>query len=112
MHDAALGCARRAVAARGERADLLLSLAEALWGIGGEPALAEAFGLYDRVARTVPEGSPAWWLCQVRRIQVLDRVGRSTDAIAPRVERLKALDPALGGPAFSATLLEIAARRG
>jgi hypothetical protein len=48
----------------------------------------------------------------VRRIQVLDRVGRSTDAIAPRVERLKALDPALGGPAFSATLLEIAARRG
>ena len=112
MHDPALASARRAIAARGDRADLLLALAEALWGIGGEPALAEAFALYDRVARSVPEGSPAWWLCQVRRIQVLDRVGRSTEAIAPRVERLKALDPALGGPSFSATLLEIAARRG
>jgi hypothetical protein len=94
----------------GDRADLLLALAEALWGIGGEPSLAEAFGLYDRVARTVPEGSASWWLCQVRRLQILDRVGRSRESIAPRVARLKALDAGLGGPSFSATLLELAAR--
>lgn len=110
LHEPASACARRAIAARGDRADLLLALAEALWGIGGEPSLAEAFALYDRVARTVPEGSPSWWLCQVRRLQVLDRVGRSRESIAPRVARLKALDPALGGPSFSATLLELAAR--
>jgi hypothetical protein len=110
MPSEALDCARRAVAARGDRADLLVALAEALWGNGGEPALAEAFVLYDRVARSVPEGSATWWLCQVRRLQVLDRVGRSGDAIAPRVARLRALDEALGGPTFSATLLELAAR--
>jgi hypothetical protein len=110
MHGPALESARRAVAARGERADLLLALAEALWGIGGEPNLAEAYDLYERVARTVPAESPSWWLCQVRRLQVLDRAGRSVDAIGPKVARLRAMDPALGGPAFAALLLEVAAR--
>jgi len=110
MHEQALASSRRAVAARGDRSDLLLALAESLWGIGGEPNLAEAFGLYERLARTVPEESPAWWLAQVRRLQILDRVGRSGDAIAPKVARLKAMDPALGGTAFAATLLDLAAR--
>jgi hypothetical protein len=106
----ALPCARRAIAARGDRADLLLSLAEALWATGGEERLAEAFEAYDRVGRTVPEGSPAWWLCQARRLQVLDKVGRSRESIAPRVARLQALDPGLGGERFSAILLDLAAR--
>ena len=110
MHEQALAASRRAVAARGDRSDLLLALAESLWGIGGEPNLAEAFGLYERLARTVPEESPAWWLAQVRRLQILDRVGRSGDAVAPKVARLKAMDPALGGTAFAATLLDLAAR--
>jgi hypothetical protein len=110
MHEQALAASRRAVAARGDRSDLLLALAESLWGIGGEPNLAEAFGLYERLARTVPEESPAWWLAQVRRLLILDRVGRSGDAIAPKVARLKAMDPALGGTAFAATLLHLAAR--
>lgn len=106
----ALPCARRAVAARGDRADLLLALAEALWGTGGEARLAEAFEAYDRVGRTVPEGSPAWWLCQARRLQILDAVGRSRESIAPRVARLRALDPGLGGERFAATFLDLAAR--
>ena len=110
MHDSAQAAARRAIAARGERADLSLALAESLWGIGGDAALAEAFALYERVSRTVREESPAWWLCQARRLQILDRVNRTTEAIAPKVARLKAMDPALGGPAFAASLLEVAAR--
>jgi len=110
MHDSAQAAARRAIAARGERADLTLALAESLWGIGGDAALTEAFVLYERVARTVREESPAWWLCQARRLQILDRVNRSTEAIAPKVARLKAMDPALGGPAFAASMLEVAAR--
>jgi hypothetical protein len=110
MHDSAQAAARRAIAARGERADLTLALAESLWGIGGDAALAEAFALYEQVSRAVPEQSPAWWLCQTRRLQILDRVSRSTDAIAPKVARLKAIDPALGGPAFAASMLEVAAR--
>lgn len=110
MHDSAQAAARRAIAARGERADLTLALAESLWGIGGDAALAEAFTLYEQVSRAVPEQSPAWWLCQTRRLQILDRVNRSTEAIAPKVARLKAIDPALGGPAFAASMLEVAAR--
>jgi hypothetical protein len=106
----ALPCARRALSARGDRADLLLALSEALWASGGEAALAEAFVAYDRVGRSVPEGSPAWWLCQARRLQVLDRVNRSRESIAPRVARLRAMDPALGGDRFAATLLDLAAR--
>jgi hypothetical protein len=62
------------------------------------------------VGRSVPEGSPAWWLCQARRLQVLDRVNRSRESIAPRVARLRAMDPALGGDRFAATLLDLAAR--
>ena len=110
MHDSAQAAARRAIAARGDRADLTLALAESLWGIGGDAALAEAFALYEQVSRAVPEQSPAWWLCQTRRLQILDRVSRSTEAIAPKVARLKAVDPALGGPAFAASMLEVAAR--
>ena len=107
--DAAVAVSRRAIAARGERMDLMLALAEALWG-GGNDGLAEAMGLYDRIGRAAPERSATWWLAQLRRLQILDRVGRSTDAIGPRVTRLRAIDPALGGPQLAAAFLELAAR--
>jgi hypothetical protein len=110
LADAAVPVARRAIAARGERLDLMLALAEALWGRGGTDGLAEAMALYDRIGRAAPEGSATWWLAQLRRLQVLDRVGRSTDAIGPRVTRLRAIDPALGGPHLAAAFLELAAR--
>jgi hypothetical protein len=60
----------------------------------------------------VPERSASWWLCQLRRLQVLDRTGRSREAIAPRIARLRAMDDALGGPEFAAQFLELAARNG
>ncbi len=107
--DAAVAVARRAIAARGERLDLMLALAEALWG-GGNDGLAEAMALYDRVGRAAPERSATWWLAQLRRLQILDRVGRSTESIGPRVTRLRAVDPALGGPQLAAAFLELAAR--
>jgi hypothetical protein len=43
---------------------------------------------------------------------VLDRTGRSREAIAPRIARLRAMDDALGGPEFAAQFLELAARNG
>jgi hypothetical protein len=112
LHSDALPVARRAIAERGERADLLLALAEALWGIGAPDGLAEAMAAYDRVARSVPERSASWWLCQLRRLQVLDRAGRSREAIAPRIARLRAVDPGLGGPELAAQFLALAARDG
>ncbi|MFM1935880.1 MAG: hypothetical protein RI990_839 [Planctomycetota bacterium] len=110
QHAEALAPARRAIAARGERLDLMLTLAEALWGIGGPEALAESMGLYDRIGRAAPDGSPTWWLAQLRRLQGLERAGRSLDAIAPRVARLQARDAAMGGEAFRAAFMELAAR--
>lgn len=110
MHEEALAAADRALAARGERADLVLARAEALFGLGGRDRLAAAFAAYERLARSAPEGSPAWWLAQVRRLQVLDRVGESRASIAPKVARLQAMDPELGGTAFAAVLLDLAAR--
>ena len=109
-HEDAHAAAERAIAARGERSDLVLARAEALFGMGGRERMAAAFSDYERVARASPEGSPAWWLAQVRRLQVLDRVGESRAAIAPKVARLQAMDPSLGGPAFAAVLLDLAAR--
>ena len=110
LADAAVPVARRAIEARGERLDLMLALAEGLWGRAGTDGLGEAMTLYDRVGRAAPERSPTWWLAQLRRLQVLDRVGRSTESIGPRVTRLRAMDPALGGPQLAAAFLELAAR--
>lgn len=110
QHAEALAPARRAIAARGERLDLMVTLAEALWGIGGPEALTESMTLYDRIGRAAPDGSPTWWLAQLRRVQGFERAGRSLDAIGPRIARLRARDPAMGGDAFRAAFLELAAR--
>jgi hypothetical protein len=112
LHDSALPIARRLVAARGDRQDALLALAECLWAVSSPAALAEAMPLYDRIARGAAEESPAWWLAQLRRLQILDRVSRSVDAIAPKVQRLRAMDPGLGGPVLAPQFLDLAARRG
>jgi hypothetical protein len=110
LAESAVPVARRAIEARGDRLDLMLALAEALWGVGGTEGLGEAMTLYDRVGRAAPERSPTWWLTQLRRLQILDRVGRSTESIGPRVMRLRAIDPALGGPQLASAFLELAAR--
>lgn len=110
QHAEALAPARRAIAARGERLDLMVTLAEALWGIGGPEALTESMTLYDRISRAAPDGSATWWLAQLRRVQGFERAGRSLDAIGPRIARLRARDPAMGGDAFRAAFLELAAR--
>jgi hypothetical protein len=108
--DAALPIARRVVVARGERVDSLLALAEALMASGDQASLAEAMQIYTRLSHSCTEGSPAWWISELRRLQVLDRVNRNVDVIGPRIARLQSAHPELGGPALQASFLALAAR--
>ncbi len=108
--DAALPVARRVVAARGERADALLALAECIYAVGDQSALAESMQIHTRLARSAADGSPIWWIAELRRLQTLERVNKNLDVIAPRVARLKAAHPELGGPALQSQFLALAAR--
>lgn len=110
LYDAALPVARRVAAAHGDRIDALLAVAESLWGVGSEAGLAEAMPLYSRIAQGAVPQSPAWWLAELRRLQILDRVNRSTEVIPTKVLRLRSMDPALGGRALASKFLELAAR--
>lgn len=110
-HDAALPVARRALAARGERVDTLLALAECQFAVGGDQAaLGEAMQHFTRLSQTCAEGSPAWWIAELRRLQILERVRRNLDVIGPRIARLEAAHPELGSPSLRAEFLALAAR--
>jgi tetratricopeptide (TPR) repeat protein len=108
--DAALPVARRVVAARGERADALLALAECIYAVGDQTALAESMQIYTRLARSATDGTPMWWIAELRRLQILERVNKNLDVISPRVARLQAAHPDLGGPAMHSQFLALAAR--
>lgn len=79
--------------------EVVLGRAECLFASGETEDLADAMRLYKRLAGG-EEGDRTWWLAQLRMLQILDRVGRNTDQIGPRIERLRLGDPTLGGPAF------------
>lgn len=74
--------------------------AEALFQRGRLEDLGEAMPLYRRLAAASAAGSETWWLSELRTLQILDRVGRDTERIRPRIARLRTQDPALGGEGF------------
>jgi hypothetical protein len=51
-----------------------------------------------------------FWLAELRMLEILDRLGRNTIKIFPRVQRLRRIDPHLGGVRFSRDLAAIEAR--
>lgn len=110
LPDAAQSVAERVLQSTPDRADALLALAECLYGTADTASQAKAMELFTRVGRATPEGTATWWLCELRRLQILDRVNRNVEVIAPRVARLKAAHPELGGPTLAASFLELAAR--
>jgi hypothetical protein len=91
--------------------EFALERAECLYAVARLEDLTEAIVLYRRIAAGSPEGSPAWWLAELRQLQILRRVGRELDRIGPRIARLRELDPDLGGEGFrrefEAVLLEL-----
>ncbi|MBX3355300.1 MAG: hypothetical protein KF724_06345 [Phycisphaeraceae bacterium] len=96
-----------------DRADLLFAEAEVLLALPREAAqeqarLTRALSTYQRFLAgreysTDPQVRDAlWWHCQWRQLECLDRAGTDRARIAARIERLRALDPSLGGELFSA----------
>jgi len=66
-----------------------------------EEMLAEAMGIYRRVvAGGATVGAEYYWGGQVRMLEILDRMGRNTHRILPRIQRLRREDPGLGGERF------------
>ena len=78
--------------------DVLFERAENLHALGGEDRLAKAMVIYRRLGRAEP-GTAArrWWWSQLRMLEILASLDRSTDRIGPRIRRLRQDDPALGG---------------
>jgi hypothetical protein len=93
-----------------DRIEFIFGRAECLFG-GDAAQLAEAMGLYKRIAAAGPAGGGAlYWESQLRMLQILDRVGRNTRQIAPRIDWLRQLDPALGGERLQRQFEALAAK--
>lgn len=83
--------------------EILLGRADALRALGDNDSLSEAIVIYRRLAQGqpgefVPEST--WWHAQLSQLLILEKVVRSLDRISPRIERLRLIDPELGGPRF------------
>lgn len=96
----ALAIFNRLAAAHPDTVEILFGRAECLYGLGGD-GLADAMAIYKRLAAGGPGiGAAYYWQSQLRMLLVLDRVGRNTDQIVPRINRLRTGDEDLGGPRF------------
>jgi hypothetical protein len=86
----------------------LQGLAEACLAIGGEERLAEAMGIHRRLlAGREMAADPAaidraWWLSQLRQLQILKAANRFDERARMRLNRLRAIDSGLGGADFRA----------
>ena len=76
----------------------LFGQAECLFHLPGNRD-AEAMMLYRRIASAGQDGQ-YYWPAQLRMLQILDRIGRNTDRIAPRIRRLRQQDSQFGGERY------------
>jgi tetratricopeptide (TPR) repeat protein len=78
------------------------NLLQALFGraetLFGQTRYEEAIADYKRISAAQLESRDTYyWQSELRMLQVLDLVNRNTQQIAPRILRLRAIDPDLGG---------------
>lgn len=106
-HAEAVRAYERSLAIQADTREALLGKAESLRVLAQDDALREAMAIYRRVAagdemNTEPaRRDHVWWLCQLRQLQVLQAAGRFDDRASMRLNRLRTVDPELGGPAFA-----------
>ncbi len=82
----------------------LFGKAECLYALGGEDRLGQAMLIFRRLA-AIGRGSSAaseayYWQSQLRMLQILDRMGRNTAKIVPRIRQLRQIDQNLGGDRY------------
>ena len=93
---AALALYDRLLAEHRHAVQLLFGRAECLYGLG-EARYAEALVIYKRITAAGREASgERYWPSQLRMLEILDRTGRRTDQIVPRIRRLRQQDPDFG----------------
>ena len=93
---AALALYDRLLAEHRHAVQLLFGRAECLYGLG-EARYAEAMVIYKRITAAGREASgERYWPSQLRMLEILDRTGRRTDQIVPRIRRLRQQDPDFG----------------
>lgn len=81
------------------RADCLFALARY------EEAMIE----FRRISTSRQEARDRYyWHAELRQLEILDRVNRNTQQIRPRIDRLRQVDPSLGGPRFKPTFDSLA----
>ena len=83
------------LAKRPNAQEAVFGQAECLFHLPGDRD-AEAMIIYRRIGSAGPNGV-YYWPAQLRMLQILDRTGRNTDRIAPRIRRLRQQDSQLGG---------------
>ena len=111
---AALAAYGTALAIEPDVREALIGQAEASRMAGGAERLAAAMGIHRRLLAgrdLEPDASKrdhAWWLGQLRQLQILQASGRFDDKARMRLNRLRAIDPDLGGDAFAAAFAALA----
>ena len=82
----------------------LFGKAECLYALGGERRLGQAMLIFRRLAAIGRGSSSAseayYWQSQLRMLQILDRMGRNTAKIVPRIRQLRQIDQNLGGERY------------
>ena len=95
--------------------EALLGQAEALRAAGGPERLSAAMTIHRRLLSgrdLEPDATRrdhAWWLGQLRQLQILQACDRFDAKASMRLNRLRAVDPALGGPMFAAAFAALPA---
>lgn len=94
----------------GDSPGVMNSMAESLFATGNEAALIDAANrFYDVLISGLentddPQLKRLWWNAWMRRLQISDKLGQSTDRIPLSVRQLKLVDEALGGEPFRSEL--------
>jgi hypothetical protein len=96
----------RALELQPDALEPLQGLAEANFALGGEARWSEAMGIHRRLLAGREMGGDeaaqdrAWWLSQLRQLQILQAADRFDERARMRLNRLRAIDANLGGTDF------------
>jgi len=97
-HKEALETYERVLVWRENSAEAIFGRSECLYHL---ERWADALPGYQRLAAaTAAAHESAFWLAELRILQIFDRVQRNTERIHPRIGRLRLIDPEFGGPRF------------
>lgn len=92
-----------------KNADLILSVGESLYAIGGDENFGKAELMFDRIIRDIrPDASqkypPIWWTAYMRKLQIMDKGEKNGPEIPRHVRSLRTRDAKLGGQQFKGEL--------